>query len=126
MKPLYWLLRRVENLSARPEKTSRSKGENKQQIQPLMQSLVPGYRVSIPGLGTQWWEAPLLLPTLTRARKTHFLIGLLLGQSEGFLNSEMAYWLCGRQFDPAHTPVRVEENALHLLHSSANAWSGNC
>ena len=41
-----------------------------------------------------------MLPTLTRARKTHFLIGLLL---EGFLNSEMAYWLCGRQLDYPHT-----------------------
>ena len=58
-----------------------------------------------------------MLPTLTRARKAHFLIGLLL---EGFLNPEMAYWLCGRQLDPPHTPARFEENALHLLHSFAN------
>ena len=65
-----------------------------------MRSLVPGYRLSMPGLGTQWWEKIPLLPTLTRARKAHFLIGLLL---EGFLNSEMAYWLCGRQLDPPHT-----------------------
>ena len=41
-----------------------------------------------------------MLPTLTRARKAHFLISLLL---EGLLNSEMAYWLCGRQLDYPHT-----------------------
>ena len=41
-----------------------------------------------------------MLSTLTRARKAHFLIGLLL---EGFLNSEMAYWLCDRQLDYPHT-----------------------